>query len=86
VGCLWLFVTAVPDFYVHAAPATPILENQPRKHDELKSKVNIRVRALAVDIAVDHRNTTSVMRLMMTAAGNLKQNGEIMLSALSRES
>jgi len=79
---LWLFVTAVPDFSVRTAFVTPILENHPKKYDELKSRLNGYGRVNAID----HRDTTSVIALMMAAADDLKRHEGVILSALSGES
>jgi acetyl-CoA C-acetyltransferase len=56
---------------VKEASATPILDNDPEKYGELKSKLNVNGSA----IAVGHANTASGARLMMTAAYNLRENG-----------
>ena len=49
----------------------PILDNDPEKYINLKSRLNVNGGA----IAIGHANTATGARLMMTAAYNLKGNG-----------
>ncbi|MDQ7093219.1 thiolase family protein [Desulfosporosinus sp. PR] len=56
---------------VKEASEKPILDNDPRKYQDLKNKLNVNGGA----IATGHPNTASGARIMMTAAYNLKENG-----------
>lgn len=56
---------------VKEASEKPILDNDARKYQDLKNKLNINGSA----IATGHPNTASGARIMMTAAYNLRENG-----------
>lgn len=56
---------------VKEASAQPILDNDNKKYQVLKEKLNPNGGA----IAIGHPNTASGARIMMTAAYNLKENG-----------
>ena len=56
---------------VKEASEKPILDNDARKYQDLKNKLNVNGSA----IAAGHPNTASGSRIMMTAAYNLKENG-----------
>lgn len=65
------FLAADYDAMVKEASAGPILDNDAKKYDLLKSRLNVNGSA----IAVGHANTASGARVMMTAAYNLAENG-----------
>lgn len=56
---------------VKEASAEPILDNDAKKYEQLKSRLNVNGSA----IAVGHANTASGARVMMTAAYNLAESG-----------
>ena len=65
------FLSSSYNDLVKEASAKPILDNDPKKYDFLKSKLNVNGSA----VAIGHANTASGARLMMTAAYNLRENG-----------
>ncbi|EHQ89433.1 thiolase family protein [Desulfosporosinus youngiae] len=56
---------------VKEASEKPILDNDARKYQDLKNKLNVNGSA----IATGHPNTATGARIMMTAAYNLRENG-----------
>ncbi len=65
------FMSANYKEVVKEASEMPILDNDDRQYQDLKTKLNVNGSA----IAIGHPNTASGARLMMTAAYNLKENG-----------
>ncbi|MBN1531431.1 MAG: thiolase family protein [Spirochaetes bacterium] len=65
------FLSSGYDEMVQEASEKPIVDNDEKKYEDLKSRLNVNGSA----IAIGHPNTASGARLMMTAAYNLKENG-----------
>jgi len=65
------FLSSGYDEMVTEASEKPILDNDEKRYEDLKNRLNVNGSA----IAIGHPNTASGARLMMTAAYNLKENG-----------